>query len=84
MSTVSTRHVYPVDLRTGRLHGNDYSLRSYRVSTKNGSKSVQLQDVNCVNLNRFQLKQLIPIEHDLRWRFQCPKMELFEKALQSG
>ena len=40
--------------------------RSDRVSTENGWKSVRLENVNCVNLNRFQLKRLIPIEHDLK------------------
>ena len=39
--------------------------RSDRVSTENGWKSVPLENVNCVNLNRFRLKRLILIEHDL-------------------
>ena len=34
--------------------------------TENGWKSVPLENVNCVNLNRFRLKRLSPIEHDLR------------------
>ena len=57
----------PVDLRTGRLHGSLVMTipRSDRVSTENGWKSVLLENVNCVNLNRFRLKRLIPIEHDL-------------------
>ena len=40
---------------------------SYRISTKNGWKSVLLRTVNrtCINSNRLQLKWLIPIEHDL-------------------
>ena len=40
--------------------------KSDRVSTENGWKSVLLENVNCVNLNHFQLKRLIPIEHDLK------------------
>ena len=66
-STVSTCHVYPVDLRTGWLHGSLVMTisRSDHVSTENGWKSVLLENVNCVNLNHFQLKWLIPIEHDL-------------------
>ena len=40
--------------------------RSDHVSTKNGWRSVLLENVNRVNLNRFRLKRLIPIEHDLR------------------
>ena len=57
----------PVDLRTGRLHGSLVMTipRSDRVSTENGWKIVLLENVNCVNLNRFRLKRLIPIEHDL-------------------
>ena len=67
-STVSTLQVYPVDTRTGGLHGSLVMTipRSDRVSTDNGWKSVPLANVNCVNLNRFRLKRLIPIEHDLR------------------
>ena len=66
-STVSTRHVYPVDPRPGRLHGSLVMTipRSDRVSTENGWKSVLLENVNCVNLNHFRLKRLIPMEHDL-------------------
>ena len=62
-----TRHVYPVDSRTGRLHGSLVTAipRSDRVSTENGWKSVLLENVNCVNLNHFRLKRLIPIEQDL-------------------
>ena len=40
--------------------------RSDRVATENGWKSVLLENVNCVNLNHFRLKRLIPIEHDPR------------------
>ena len=40
--------------------------RSDRVSTENGWKSILLENVNHFNLNRFGLKRLIPIEHDLR------------------
>ena len=52
---------------TGRLHGSlvKTTPRSDRVSTENGWNSVPLENVNCVNLNRFWLKRLIPIEHDL-------------------
>ena len=66
-STVSARHVY-LHLRTRRLHGSLVITipRSDRVSTENGWKSVLLENVNCVNLNRFRLKRLIPIERDLR------------------
>ena len=66
-STVSTRHVYPVDPRTGRLHGSLAMTipRSDPILTENGWKSVLLENVNCVNLNHFWLKRLIPIEHDL-------------------
>ena len=39
---------------------------SDRVSTENGWKSVLVENVNCVNLNHFQLKRLIPIERDLK------------------
>ena len=39
--------------------------RSDRVSTENGWKSILLENVNHFNLNRFGLKRLIPIEHDL-------------------
>ena len=39
--------------------------RSDHISTKNGWKSVPLDNVNCTNLNRFRLKRLIPKEHDL-------------------
>ena len=39
--------------------------RSDRVSTENGWKIVPLENVNCVKLNRFRLKRLIPIEQDL-------------------
>ena len=39
--------------------------RSYRVSTKNGWKSVLLRRVNRINPNWLQLKHLIPIKHDL-------------------
>ena len=39
--------------------------RSYRVSTKNGWKSVLLRKVSGINPNRLRLKRLIPIEHDL-------------------
>ena len=67
MSTVSTCHVYPVDPWTGRLHGSLVMTipRSDCVSTENGWRSVRLENGNCVNLNRFQLKRLIPIDHDL-------------------
>ena len=67
MSTVSTCHVYPVDPQTGRLHGSLVMTihRSDHILTKNGWRSVRLENVNCVNLNQFQLKRLIPIEHDL-------------------
>ena len=41
--------------------------RSYCVSTKNGWKSVLLRRVSGINPNRLRLKQLIPIEHDLRF-----------------
>ena len=52
----------------GRLHGSLVMTipKSDRVSTENGWKSVLLENVNCVNLNRFRLKRLIPNEHDLR------------------
>ena len=39
--------------------------RSDRNSTENGWESGLLENVNCVNLNRFRLKRLIPIEHNL-------------------
>ena len=39
--------------------------RSYRVSTKNGWKSVLLRRVSRIDPNRLRLKRLIPIEHDL-------------------
>ena len=50
-----------------RLHGSLVMTipRSDRFSTENGWKSVLLKNVNCVNLNHFRLKRLIPIEHDL-------------------
>ena len=38
-SIVSTRHVYPVDTRKGRLHGS-LVMRSDLFSTENGLKSV--------------------------------------------
>ena len=60
-------HVYPVDPRTGRLHSSLVMTipRIDRVSTENGWKSVLSENVNCVNLNQFRLKRLIPMEHDL-------------------
>ena len=66
-STVSIRHVYPTDAGTGRLHGSLVMTipRSDRTSTENGWKSILLENVNHFNLNRFELKRLIPIEHDL-------------------
>ena len=71
-----TRHVYPVDPRTGRLYGSLVMTipRSDRVSTENGLKSVLLENVNCVNLNQFRL---IPIEHDLgltTWHTVCTRV----------
>ena len=57
----------PCGSKAGRLHGSLVMTipRSERVSTENGWKSVPLENFNCVNLNRFRLKRLIPIEHDL-------------------
>ena len=57
-----------MDPRTERLHGSLVMTipRRDRVSTENGWKSVLLENVNCINLNRFRLKRLIPIEHDLK------------------
>ena len=62
-----TRHVYPVNPRTGRLPGSLVMTipRSDHVSSENGWESVLLENVNCVNLNHFRLKRLISIEHDL-------------------
>ena len=39
--------------------------RSDRVSTANGWKRILLENVSRINLNRFWLKRLIPIEHGL-------------------
>ena len=57
-----------MDPRTRRLYGSLVITipTSDRVSTE---KSIRLENVNCVNLNRFQLKRLIPIEHDLSLAF---------------
>ena len=75
-----THHVYPVDPRTGRLHGSLVMTipRSDRVSTENGWKSVLLENVNRINLNHFRLKRLIPIEHDLNRGFTtiCGRQKL--------
>ena len=48
----------------GRLHGS--LVMTISGVTENGWKSVPLENVNCVNLNRFRLKRLSPIEHDHR------------------
>ena len=40
--------------------------RSYHISTKNGWKSDLLKKVNCINPNLLWLKQLLPIQHDLK------------------
>ena len=60
-----------MDTQTGRLHVHGSLVmtipRSDCVLTENGLKSVPLENVNCVNLNCFQLKWLIPIEHDLNF-----------------
>ena len=37
--------------------------RGDRDSSENGWKSVLIENVNCVNLNRFRLKRLTPIDH---------------------
>ena len=57
----------PHPVRCPVIHGSLVKTipRSDRVSTKNGWKSVLLENINCVHLNRFRLKHLIPIEHDL-------------------
>ena len=59
---MNTRHVYPVDPWTGRLKGSLVMIipRSDRVSTEDGWKSVPLENVNCINLNRFGLKLFDP------------------------
>ena len=49
--------------------------RSDRVSTENGWKSILLENVNHFNLNRFGLKRLIPIEHDLSVTFVSYRRE---------
>ena len=57
---------------------------SYRVSSKNGWKSDLLRKVNCVNPNWLQLKQLIPIEHNLTDTliiFDSDKYDCFEYLL---
>ena len=46
--------------------------RSDRVSTENGWKCVPLEKISCVKLNRFRLKRLIPIAHDLDLTYKTP------------
>ena len=77
-----TCHVYPVDPRTGRLHSSLVITipRSDRVSTENDWKGVLLENVNCVNLNQFRLKRLIPMEHDLN--IPSPLKPFFQMQLQ--
>ena len=68
-----------MDPRTERLHGSLVMTipRRDRVSTENGWKSVLLENFNCINLNRFWLKRLIPIKHDL-YSFKRSMKRLFQ------
>ena len=57
---------------------------SYRVSIENGCKSVLLGNLDRFNLNRLQLKRLIPIEHDLNEQDRKTRIAQGCKSTQFG
>ena len=75
-STVSTRHFYPVDSRTGRLHGNYVMTipRSDRVSTEKGWKSVLLENVKPLSVETVDPNRTRP---------KCPISQFFFPTMKN-